>query len=146
MMHLFFLLNVIDLRKVSDSPPMFYLAMDSQGAAALAATAASVTLTPSTSVTLPASSAASDMSPVAEEGERAGARGKERRVLDGVVVAFSGYKNPFRSELREMCLRLGAKYRQDWTDDCTHLMYIPFLIISSSAESSISFIKISVLD
>lgn len=44
------------------------------------------------------------------------------KILDGVIVAFSGYKNPFRSELRDLCLKLGAKYRQDWTNDCTHLM------------------------
>uniref|UniRef100_A0A5K3EIX3 BRCT domain-containing protein n=1 Tax=Mesocestoides corti TaxID=53468 RepID=A0A5K3EIX3_MESCO len=47
---------------------------------------------------------------------------KRRRILDGVVVAFSGYKNPFRAELRDLCLRLGAQYRQEWTDDCTHLI------------------------
>lgn len=47
---------------------------------------------------------------------------RRKRILDGVVVAFSGYKNPYRAELRDMCLKLGAKYRQDWTDDCTHLM------------------------
>lgn len=51
-------------------------------------------------------------------------RKKRKRILDGVVVAFSGYKNPFRSELRDLCLKLGAKYRQDWTDDCTHLMHV----------------------
>lgn len=51
-------------------------------------------------------------------------RKKRNCILKGVVVAFSGYKNPFRSELREMCLKLGARYRQDWTDDCTHLMYV----------------------
>ncbi|KAL5968162.1 DNA repair protein XRCC1 [Taenia solium] len=88
-------------------------AMDSQGATVMA---------PSTSAALQASSAAGDMSSVAEGGERAGASEKGQRILDGVVVAFSGYKNPFRSELREMCMRLGAKYRQDWTDDCTHLI------------------------
>ncbi|VDK40949.1 unnamed protein product [Taenia asiatica] len=97
-------------------------AMDSQGASVMAATAAPVASTPSTSAALQASSAAGDMSSVAEGGERVGASGKGQRILDGVVVAFSGYKNPFRSELREMCMRLGAKYRQDWTDDCTHLI------------------------
>lgn len=51
-----------------------------------------------------------------------GSRHRRKRILDGVIVAFSGYKNPFRSELRDLCLKLGAKYRQDWTDDCTHLM------------------------
>ncbi|KAM3175135.1 hypothetical protein ACTXT7_009114 [Hymenolepis weldensis] len=51
-----------------------------------------------------------------------GSRHRRKRILDGVIVAFSGYKNPFRSELRDLCLKLGAKYRQDWTDDCTHLI------------------------
>ncbi|KAH9282730.1 DNA repair protein XRCC1 [Echinococcus granulosus] len=97
-------------------------AMDSQGTTALATSAASVTSTPSTSAAQEVSSAAGDTSTVAEGGARAGVKGKGRCILDGVVVAFSGYKNPFRSELREVCLRLGAKYRQDWTDDCTHLI------------------------
>jgi len=47
---------------------------------------------------------------------------RNRRPLEGVVVAFSGYQNPFRSELRDMCLKLGAKYCQDWNDRCTHLI------------------------
>ncbi|KAL5110618.1 DNA repair protein XRCC1 [Taenia crassiceps] len=96
--------------------------MDSQGATALPAVTASVTPTPSTSAVSQASSEVGDANSVAEESKRARARGKGRYILDGVVVAFSGYKNPFRSELRDMCLRLGAKYRQDWTDDCTHLI------------------------
>ncbi|CDS42490.2 DNA repair protein XRCC1 [Echinococcus multilocularis] len=96
--------------------------MDPQGTTALATSAASVTSTPSTSTAQEVSSAAGDTSTMAEGGARAVVKGKGRCILDGVVVAFSGYKNPFRSELREMCLRLGAKYRQDWTDDCTHLI------------------------
>lgn len=44
------------------------------------------------------------------------------KVLEGVVVVLSGFQNPFRSELRDKALGLGAKYRPDWTPDSTHLM------------------------
>ncbi|XP_056652962.1 DNA repair protein XRCC1 isoform X2 [Monodelphis domestica] len=44
------------------------------------------------------------------------------KVLEGVVVVLSGFQNPFRSELRDKALELGAKYRPDWTDDSTHLI------------------------
>lgn len=44
------------------------------------------------------------------------------KILKGVVVVLSGFQNPFRSELRDKALELGAKYRPDWTPDSTHLM------------------------
>ncbi|XP_069858022.1 DNA repair protein XRCC1-like isoform X1 [Dipodomys merriami] len=44
------------------------------------------------------------------------------KVLQGVVVVLSGFQNPFRSELRDKALELGAKYRPDWTPDSTHLI------------------------
>ncbi|XP_011366346.1 DNA repair protein XRCC1 isoform X3 [Pteropus vampyrus] len=44
------------------------------------------------------------------------------KVLEGVVVVLSGFQNPFRSELRDKALGLGAKYRPDWTPDSTHLI------------------------
>jgi DNA-repair protein XRCC1 len=43
-------------------------------------------------------------------------------VLKGVVFALSGFQNPLRGELRDIGLKLGAKYRPDWMDDCTHLV------------------------
>ena len=43
-------------------------------------------------------------------------------VFKGVIFALSGFQNPLRSELRDKALKLGAKYRPDWTDECTHLM------------------------
>uniref|UniRef100_A0A4W2EB88 X-ray repair cross complementing 1 n=1 Tax=Bos indicus x Bos taurus TaxID=30522 RepID=A0A4W2EB88_BOBOX len=46
------------------------------------------------------------------------------KILQGVVVVLSGFQNPFRSELRDKALELGAKYRPDWTPDSTHLMYL----------------------
>ena len=44
------------------------------------------------------------------------------RVLEGVVFVLSGFQNPFRAELRDKALALGAKYRPDWASDTTHLM------------------------
>ncbi|XP_036394838.1 DNA repair protein XRCC1 [Megalops cyprinoides] len=44
------------------------------------------------------------------------------RVLEGVVVVLSGFQNPFRGELRDKALAMGARYRPDWTPDSTHLI------------------------
>ncbi|KAG5855984.1 hypothetical protein ANANG_G00002890 [Anguilla anguilla] len=44
------------------------------------------------------------------------------RILEGVVVVLSGFQNPFRGELRDKALALGARYRPDWTPDSTHLI------------------------
>ncbi|CAL8261937.1 unnamed protein product [Boreogadus saida] len=44
------------------------------------------------------------------------------RVLEGVVFVLSGFQNPFRAELRDKALALGAKYRPDWASDTTHLI------------------------
>ncbi|ERE52565.1 DNA repair protein XRCC1 [Cricetulus griseus] len=54
-------------------------------------------------------------------GARAGPQ-ELGKILQGVVVVLSGFQNPFRSELRDKALELGAKYRPDWTPDSTHLM------------------------
>ncbi|KAM5236777.1 DNA repair protein XRCC1 isoform 2-T2 [Ctenodactylus gundi] len=54
-------------------------------------------------------------------GARAGPQ-ELGKVLQGVVVVLSGFQNPFRSELRDKALELGAKYRPDWTPDSTHLI------------------------
>lgn len=45
-----------------------------------------------------------------------------KRILEGVVFVLSGFQNPFRGELREKALDMGAKYRPDWTPDSTHLI------------------------
>jgi DNA-repair protein XRCC1 len=47
---------------------------------------------------------------------------KRSNILHGVVFALSGFQNPLRSEIRDKGMKLGAKYRPDWTDDCTHLV------------------------
>lgn len=44
------------------------------------------------------------------------------RIMEGVVFVLSGFQNPFRGELREKALDMGAKYRSDWTPDSTHLI------------------------
>lgn len=44
------------------------------------------------------------------------------RIMEGVVFVLSGFQNPFRGELRDRALEMGAKYRPDWTPDSTHLM------------------------
>ncbi|XP_075045657.1 DNA repair protein XRCC1 [Mixophyes fleayi] len=44
------------------------------------------------------------------------------RLLQGTVFVLSGFQNPFRSDLRDKALEMGAKYRPDWTPDSTHLI------------------------
>ncbi|XP_056331651.1 DNA repair protein XRCC1 isoform X2 [Danio aesculapii] len=44
------------------------------------------------------------------------------RILEGVVFVLSGFQNPFRADLRDKALALGARYRPDWTPDATHLI------------------------
>ena len=41
----------------------------------------------------------------------------------GVVFSLSGFKNPFRTELREKMVEMGASFTPDWNSSCTHLMY-----------------------
>ncbi|XP_061453139.1 DNA repair protein XRCC1 [Rhineura floridana] len=48
--------------------------------------------------------------------------GSFQRLLQGTVFVLSGFQNPFRSELRDKALEMGAKYRPDWTPDSTHLI------------------------
>ncbi|XP_055388783.1 DNA repair protein XRCC1 [Condylostylus longicornis] len=44
------------------------------------------------------------------------------RLLDGVVLVISGIQNPHRANLRSKALELGAKYKPDWDNTCTHLI------------------------
>ncbi|XP_072836256.2 DNA repair protein XRCC1 isoform X1 [Pogona vitticeps] len=50
------------------------------------------------------------------------ANGSFQHLLQGIVFVLSGFQNPFRSELRDKALEMGAKYRPDWTPDSTHLI------------------------
>ncbi|XP_046733414.1 DNA repair protein XRCC1 isoform X2 [Silurus meridionalis] len=44
------------------------------------------------------------------------------RIMEDVVFVLSGFQNPFRAELRDKALAMGARYRPDWTTDSTHLI------------------------
>ncbi|XP_030763796.1 DNA repair protein XRCC1 [Sitophilus oryzae] len=44
------------------------------------------------------------------------------RLLEGVVLVISGIQNPDRASLRTMALSMGAKYKPDWDNSCTHLI------------------------
>ncbi|KAK1806626.1 hypothetical protein P4O66_005129 [Electrophorus voltai] len=44
------------------------------------------------------------------------------KIMEGVVFVLSGFQNPFRGELRDKALAMGACYRPDWTPDSTHLI------------------------
>ncbi|EGD76679.1 hypothetical protein PTSG_12674 [Salpingoeca rosetta] len=50
-----------------------------------------------------------------------GAKDKSK-ILSGVVFVLSGFQNPFRAELRDKGLAMGASYRPDWSRSCTHLI------------------------
>ncbi|XP_045611538.2 DNA repair protein XRCC1 [Procambarus clarkii] len=43
-------------------------------------------------------------------------------LMDDVIFVMSGYQNPQRSQLRDMMLDMGAKYKGDWEPKCTHLI------------------------
>ncbi|CAH1797161.1 unnamed protein product [Owenia fusiformis] len=45
-----------------------------------------------------------------------------RQILKGVTFVMSGFKNPYRGELRDKALEMGAKYKPDWDKKCTHLI------------------------
>ncbi|XP_029411349.1 DNA repair protein XRCC1 isoform X2 [Nannospalax galili] len=83
------------------------------------------TCTPAAAATSTPAQAAVPGKPRGEGTEPKGARAGPKdlgKVLQGVVVVLSGFQNPFRSELRDKALELGAKYRPDWTPDSTHLI------------------------
>uniref|UniRef100_A0A8C7NLW7 DNA repair protein XRCC1 n=1 Tax=Oncorhynchus mykiss TaxID=8022 RepID=A0A8C7NLW7_ONCMY len=44
------------------------------------------------------------------------------KIMEGVVFVLSGFQNPFRGDLRDKALAMGAKYHSDWTPDATHLI------------------------
>lgn len=43
-------------------------------------------------------------------------------LLNGVTLVISGIQNPERANTRSNALEMGAKYKSDWDDTCTHLM------------------------
>merc|ERR1712129_676593 len=44
------------------------------------------------------------------------------QLMSDVVFTISGYQNPFRGELRQKAHDMGARYRGDWDNSCTHLI------------------------
>ncbi|RUS76889.1 hypothetical protein EGW08_015358 [Elysia chlorotica] len=44
------------------------------------------------------------------------------RLMERVVFVLSGFQNPYRAELRDKAMEMGAKYRPDWGRGCTHLI------------------------
>jgi DNA-repair protein XRCC1 len=44
------------------------------------------------------------------------------KLMDDVVFVISGYQNPERGTLRQKALDMGARYKGDWDNSCTHLM------------------------
>ncbi|KAG5876639.1 hypothetical protein JTB14_012984 [Gonioctena quinquepunctata] len=44
------------------------------------------------------------------------------KLLEGVILVMSGIQNPGRGMLRTMALSMGAKYKPDWEEGCTHLI------------------------
>lgn len=47
-----------------------------------------------------------------------------KELLKDVVIVISGIQNPDRANLRSLALDMGAKYKPDWDNSCTHLMYV----------------------
>ncbi len=43
-------------------------------------------------------------------------------MLKGVVAVISGITNPERGHLREKLIQMGADYRDEWSDGCTHVV------------------------
>lgn len=44
------------------------------------------------------------------------------KLMEDVVFVISGYVNPERGTLRQKALDMGARYKGDWDNSCTHLM------------------------
>lgn len=62
------------------------------------------------------------------------------RLMEHVVFVLSGFTNPLRSQLREQCTSMGAKYEPNWGPNCTHLMYdLLFMITSLTLFTFIQF-------
>lgn len=47
---------------------------------------------------------------------------KFSELLSDVIFSMSGYENPYRSNLRSKALEMGAIYKNNLDQSCTHLM------------------------
>ena len=45
-----------------------------------------------------------------------------RQFMSDVVFTISGIQNPLRGDIRQKAIEMGAKYRGDWDNTCTHLV------------------------
>ncbi len=45
------------------------------------------------------------------------------------MFSLSGFKNPFRGDLRGKAIAMGAVFQPDWTDSCTHLVYVSLISV-----------------
>jgi len=44
------------------------------------------------------------------------------KLFNGVIFVMSGFENPYRKELRDKAIEMGARCKPDWDSTCTHLM------------------------
>ena len=44
------------------------------------------------------------------------------RLMEKVTFVLSGFQNPYRGDLRDKAVEMGAVYKPDWGKGCTHLM------------------------
>ncbi|XP_048521816.1 DNA repair protein XRCC1 [Dendroctonus ponderosae] len=61
------------------------------------------------------------------------------KLLKDVILVISGIQNPERASLRSMALSMGAKYKADWDNSCTHLMYLFFTYMALILRESFGF-------
>lgn len=45
-----------------------------------------------------------------------------QELMRGVIFTISGFQNPLRGDIRSKALAMGAKYKPDWDNTCTHLV------------------------
>ena len=57
-----------------------------------------------------------------EEKEASHQKQFSDKPLTNVIFGLSGYQNPSRSQIRDKAVKLGAKYSDTWTKNCTHLI------------------------
>lgn len=44
------------------------------------------------------------------------------KLFEGVIFVMSGFQNPYRKEVRDKAVEMGARYKGDWDGTCTHLL------------------------
>eukprot|EP00759_Apiculatamorpha_spiralis_P049557 PhF_6_TR44278/c0_g1_i5/m.68230/K10803/XRCC1; DNA-repair protein XRCC1 len=50
------------------------------------------------------------------------AKASPMKPLAGVVIVLSGYQNPLRGNIRDVAMKMGAGYKNNWESGCTHLI------------------------